>query len=87
MALLKVRVTPRSSQTKLQWDGQTLRAWTTASPTDGQANESIRKLLAETFGLAPSKVHLHRGAQSRDKQFELEGLSELEVTRILEALL
>lgn len=72
---LEVRVTPRSSRDRVDLDGFSIKVWTTAAPTDGQANEAVRRLLAKALGLAPSRLSLVRGDSSRSKVFEVEGLT------------
>ncbi len=79
-------MTPRSSRDRIEADGETVRIWTTAPPTDGQANEAVCKLLAKKLGLAPSRLNLVRGETSREKIFEIEGLtSEEAFKRFFEA--
>lgn len=77
--LLPVRVTPRSSRTKLTREGESLHAWVTAAPADGQANAAVCELVAEALGIAKSRVSLARGATSRSKTLRVEGLSLEEV--------
>lgn len=83
--VLSVRVTPRSRQNKVEVvDGQ-VRVWVTASPTDGQANDAVCRLLAKALDLAPSKVTIRRGHTSRDKQVALEGVGAEEgIARLLD---
>lgn len=81
---LEVRVSPRSSRDRIEVEGGNVKIWTTAAPTDGQANEAVRKLLAKALGLAPSRLSLVRGDTSRSKVFEVEGLSTEEVVAKLE---
>lgn len=83
---IDVRVTPRSSREKIEVDGELVRIWTTAAPTDGQANEAVRKLLSKRLGLAPSRLTLVRGESSREKTFEVEGLRLDEVRAKLNAV-
>ncbi len=74
-ARLRVRVTPRSSRSRLERkDDGTLQAWVHAAPHDGEANEAVRRLLAERLGVSPSSLRLVAGAASREKTFEVEGL-------------
>lgn len=49
----------------------TLHVRVTAAPTDGQANEAVRRLLAKRLALAPRDVTLVSGATSRLKIFEI----------------
>jgi uncharacterized protein YggU (UPF0235/DUF167 family) len=37
-------------------------------PTDGRANDAVRRLIAEELGHAPSMVTVERGHAARDKQ-------------------
>ncbi|MEK7147004.1 MAG: DUF167 domain-containing protein [Patescibacteria group bacterium] len=41
-------------------------------PRKGRVNEAIRKVLAEYFGIAVSRVHLVSGFSSRQKKFEIQ---------------
>lgn len=72
---LQVRVTPRSSRNKLELlpDGS-IRAWVTASPTDGQANEAVCGLLATALDVAKSRVSVWRGHNGRQKTLRVDGL-------------
>ncbi|MCB1396027.1 MAG: DUF167 domain-containing protein [Rhodobacteraceae bacterium] len=74
-ARIEVRATPKARRNAVE-PGETpdapLRAWVTAAPEDGKANEAIRKLLAKALGVAPSRLTLVRGATSRDKAFQLD---------------
>ena len=51
--------------------GGVLRVRVTAAPEGGEANRAVIGLLAEAFGVAPSRVELVRGAASRDKLFRI----------------
>lgn len=41
------------------------------SPIDGKANEAIRKVLAEHFGVPRSRIQLISGQTSKSKVFEI----------------
>jgi uncharacterized protein (TIGR00251 family) len=71
--LLQVRVQPKSRRNEIveQPDG-VFRVRVTAAPADGEANRAVIALLAEAFGVAPSRIALVRGATSRDKLFRIE---------------
>ena len=47
------------------------RVRVTAAPEGGEANRAVIVLLAEAFGVAPSRIELVRGAASRDKLFRV----------------
>jgi len=71
--LLEVRVQPRARRNEVvgQPDG-VWRVRVTAAPEGGEANRAVIALLADTFGVAPSRIVLVRGAASRDKLFRIE---------------
>lgn len=56
----------------MEQDGETYKAWVSAPPIDGAANEALIKLVAKHFGVAPSKVEIVRGHTSRDKVLEVD---------------
>lgn len=66
---IALRVTPKASRERLLWQEGQLRAYVTAPPEDGKANEAVRKLLARTMGVAKTQLVLIRGATARDKVF------------------
>jgi uncharacterized protein (TIGR00251 family) len=69
--LITVRLQPKSSQNRLEQDGETYKAWVSAPPLDGAANEALIKLVAKHFGVAPSKVEIVRGHTSRSKMIKV----------------
>ena len=71
--LVKVKAKPKSKKEgvkKLSEEYFEVRV--NAPPEKGRANERIRELLAEHFGVPKSRVKLVRGETSRDKVFEVE---------------
>lgn len=60
-----------------------LKLCTTAPPVDGKANTAIIQLLARFFGLPKSAVRLKSGGQSRNKSFNLKGLTLDEARTVL----
>ena len=51
-----------------------------ASPAvDGAANESLLRLIADSLGLARSRVRLIQGATNRRKLIEIEGVQPAEL--------
>jgi uncharacterized protein len=72
---IEVKVQPRSRRDEIlgERDGALL-VRVTAPPVEGKANDALRKLLARRLGLAPSRVSVARGASSRDKLVEVEGI-------------
>lgn len=78
----KVKVVPKSSQRRVEaLEDGSLKVWVTQAPTDGQANTAVIKLLADTLGLAPSKLQIMKGETSRSKSIRAEGLDLDEVFR------
>ncbi len=77
---VKVRLQPRASRDEIvgERDGALL-VRLTAPPVEGRANEALCRLLARHLGVAPTRVSLLRGAKSRDKVVQVEGLSSAEV--------
>ncbi|ARU42572.1 hypothetical protein CCB80_07895 [Armatimonadetes bacterium Uphvl-Ar1] len=65
-----------------QSDG-TIRAWVTAPPVEGEANEAVRRLIARTVGVAKNKILLVRGDHGRMKTFRIEGLTRVEIDQLI----
>jgi uncharacterized protein (TIGR00251 family) len=81
---IAVRVTPRSSKPGIgDWragsDGRKeLEVRVAAAPTDGEANDTVVKLLAKVLGVPKSSVEIVGGETSRHKRIALPiGESEL----------
>jgi uncharacterized protein len=75
-ARLQVHLTPRSSKNKLQVQSDgSLKAWVTASPTNGQANQALCELIAKSLEMAKGRVDLVKGRASRTKTVEVIGLT------------
>jgi uncharacterized protein YggU (UPF0235/DUF167 family) len=63
-----------------------VRARVTAPPVRGAANEALVRLLAKALRIGRSRVLIVRGATSRTKVVDVEGLTEEEVlTRLAPA--
>lgn len=74
MAELRVRVTPRASRERIEVmpDGL-VRAYVTAPPLEGVANEAVTALLSKRLRCPARDVRLVRGPTSRDKVFNVPG--------------
>lgn len=83
MALLEIRVQPRAKRMAHAWEGDTLKVWTTAAPTDGQANEAVIAYLANHLKIAKSKLTLVSGERHRNKRIEVDGLDLAELRQRL----
>ena len=79
-----MRVQPRASRDRvLGMREGALRVSVTAPPHDGKANAALLELLAETLGVAKSRLRIVRGHSSRDKVVAVDGLDAGEVRRML----
>jgi uncharacterized protein YggU (UPF0235/DUF167 family) len=84
MPYLTVRVTPGArDSTVTGWQGDALRVRVREKAEKGRANEAVARLLAKALGVAASEVTLRRGATSREKLFEVDGLDDAEIRKRL----
>ena len=82
--LLKVRVNPRSSRNEITgWQGDVLGVKVIAPPVEGAANKACVELLADRLGVKKSQIALVSGATSREKVFEITGISHEDIHRRL----
>lgn len=71
-----VRVQPGSAKNQVfLGEGGILRVKIAAPPVDGRANDALRELLAEFFGVRPRAVRIVSGLASRQKEIEIAGIS------------
>ena len=68
---LALRVTPGSRIEAVAIEDGRVQVKVRAKPQDGAANEAVLALLAETLGVAKSRLSLLRGATSREKLVKL----------------
>lgn len=71
-ATFALRVTPRARRNAISVEDGVIRAQVTAVPEDGKANVAVARLLADSLGVARTRLVLIRGATSRDKVFRLD---------------
>jgi uncharacterized protein len=84
VARLAVRVQPRAGRDEIAgYRGGVLLVRVTAPPVGGKANDAVRKLVAKRLGIAPGRVSVVRGASSRDKLMEIDGVDEAAIRRVL----
>lgn len=76
---INVRVIPRSSQSVLEWEQGAIKARLKAPPVDGAANKALIELLAERLAVPRRAITIVRGATSRQKMVEIEGVTVEEV--------
>jgi uncharacterized protein (TIGR00251 family) len=81
---LRVRVQPRASRDEIvgERDGS-LVVRLTAPPVEDRANKALCRLIARRLRVAPTRVTVLRGAKSRDKIVQVEGLSTTAIHRSL----
>lgn len=76
---IAVRVTPRSSRTRIDGlatdaDGaQSLKVAVNAPPEDGKANDAVIRLLAKEWGLPKTAMTVVTGASTRRKTIMIAG--------------
>jgi uncharacterized protein (TIGR00251 family) len=71
--VLRVHVQPGAGRSAVVGrHGDALKLRVAAPPEGGRANEAVKALLAETFGVKPADVELTSGGSSRMKRFRLD---------------
>jgi uncharacterized protein (TIGR00251 family) len=74
--IVAVRVTPKSSQSKIIGPhGDELKITLNAPPVDGKANKELIRLLSKTFHIPKTEIHIVSGETSRSKKLLLSGCS------------
>ncbi|MBO9411112.1 MULTISPECIES: DUF167 domain-containing protein [unclassified Ruegeria] len=68
-AEINVKVTPKAALDRITLDGGLIRVYVTAPPTEGKANDAVRRVLAIALGVPATSLKLRRGQTSRDKLF------------------
>ena len=68
---IPVKVKPRARVEKVEEKDGDLVVFVKAEAKEGKANEAAVKVLADYFGVAPSRVRLVSGARSKQKTFEI----------------
>ena len=69
--IINVRVIPRARIQKIVADGNVLRVYTNAAPSDGEANVAVIKMLAKHYKVPKSSIKIIRGVTSHDKVIEI----------------
>jgi len=74
--MIAVKVTPSASQSLvLGWESparQRLLVRVAAAPKDGQANNALIRIMAESLGLPKSRIRLVRGQAAKSKLLSVE---------------
>jgi hypothetical protein len=84
MGTVRVRLQPRAARNEIagERDGA-LVVRLTAPPVENRANEALCRLLADELGIARTRVSILRGARSRDKVVQVEGLGTAQIVAAL----
>jgi len=77
-----VKVSPGARDDAISgWQGDVLRIRVRAAPEAGKANEAVCRLLAHALGFPRSALAVVRGASSREKLVQIDGLDDEDVRR------
>ena len=81
--VLNIRVVPRASKTAVQGVlGDALKIRLQAPPVDGKANAALVKFLADTLGIARSRITLLSGETGRVKRVLVRSMDEDGIRRL-----
>lgn len=80
---ISAKVKPGSKQPGIAFEGNDLVLRVRERAIEGAANEACIRALAQSLGIAPSRIALIRGANSREKRFSVDGLDEAVVNERL----
>jgi uncharacterized protein len=85
-ATFAVRVQPRAKRDECagEWQGA-LRVRLTAPPTDGRANEALRRLLAERLKVGVAAVKILAGEHSRTKSVQVTGTTAQNIRQLADS--
>lgn len=82
---IQVKLLPRSSRTEIVGrENNRLKVKVTSPPVDGEANKALIQLLAKTLRVSKGRVEIIAGKSSRLKTIRIYGLSEKDITLLLE---
>jgi uncharacterized protein (TIGR00251 family) len=80
VSLLKIKVVPGSSRTKVDgWLGEFLKIRVKANPEKGKANEAVVSLLADTLRIPKENISISSGASSQKKVININSLDYTEI--------
>jgi uncharacterized protein len=83
---LAVRVTPRASRNAIEGEYQgALIVRLAAPPVDGEANDALRRLLAERLNVPASAVRIVAGEKSRRKRLAIAGVTRAQVAALFQS--
>jgi uncharacterized protein (TIGR00251 family) len=84
MARVTVKVHPRARRSALAGRfGEAYKVDLAAPPVDGKANEECIRFFAELAGVPRSRVRIVTGLTNRTKVVEIDGVTQLELEKLL----
>jgi uncharacterized protein len=83
MASITVRVSPRSGRTAVEDGPAGIVVRVRSAAEEGRATDEAARALADALGVPRTRVRLRKGARSRTKVFDVEGLSSEDLRRLL----
>lgn len=83
MSRVPIKVIPKSGRSELKKVGNSLKAWLKSTPSDGQANEELVRILADKLDIRKSDVKIVSGFSSRNKVVDISGISASDIEKIL----
>jgi len=82
-ARIAAKVKPGSKAPGIAVEGDSVVLRVRERAVEGAANEACVRALAQALGVAPSCVTLLRGAHSREKLFDVDGIADPEARKRL----
>jgi uncharacterized protein (TIGR00251 family) len=87
MARVTVKVHPRAKRSGITGRlGEAYKLDLAAPPVDGKANEECVRYFAELAGMSRGRVRIVKGATSRLKVIDIDGLPQSDLDRLLAAM-
>ena len=84
-ALIRVKVTPRSSKNRIAGKEKAFyRVKVTSAPVEGKANDALIALLAEELGVPKRDIEIVSGKTGRLKTIRIRGLTAAGIDQVLE---
>jgi hypothetical protein len=81
---LSIRIQPRASKNELvRMEGGGFKIRLMAPPVDNAANEALVRFLADAFSIPKAQVEIVSGHTARDKRVKVCGITDTDVTRVL----
>ncbi len=82
---IRVKLIPRSSRNQIMGrDDDIFKVKVTSPPVDGLANKALVELLAKRLRIPKGSIEIISGKNSRLKSVRIHGLSQEEITQLLD---